>query len=91
LARLKNVEWFQSHTYERAIARDREIFTSFGIQEKEIERASGPRAWRQWVFHPLWGVAWADQEKLQHLKENQKDMTAAREVVQASLPAASRK
>jgi hypothetical protein len=82
LTHLKNIEWFQSHTYEKVIARNREIFQSFGMKESEIERAAGPRVWRQWVFHPLWSFAWADQEKLQCLKDWQKEMTSTREVVQ---------
>jgi hypothetical protein len=82
LLRLNNIDWFRSHTYEKVIERYVDIFRSFAIPDKEIDRIAGPRAWRRWVFHPLWSFAWADQEKLQFLKDRQNDMTAARDVVQ---------
>lgn len=37
---------------------------------------------RQWVFHPLWSFAWADQEELIYLRQAQLEIANLREVAQ---------
>ncbi len=78
ISHVSDVEWFRRHAYNEIIARDEPVFASFGVQGAEIERAAAPRLWRQWIFHPLWSFAWADQEKLVYLKDWQKHIIALR-------------
>src|SRR5262249_39741656 len=37
--------------------------------------------WQQWVFHPLWSFAWADQEELIYLQQSQRQLDIMREGV----------
>jgi hypothetical protein len=79
LGHLGEIEWFRTHSYNQCIARNQEMIESFGVQGSDLERLVAPRSWRQWVFHPLWSFAWADQEKLLYLKAGQRERAALRE------------
>src|SRR3954452_25141222 len=59
ISHLYTVDWFRTHTYNESLSRYEPIVASFGGQPAAIERAVAPRAWRQWIFHPLWSFTWA--------------------------------
>jgi hypothetical protein len=70
--------WFRSHSYEAWIGRYKEVFQSFGAQIPA--GTAGPvRYWRQYVFHPLWSFAWADQEELFYVQTIQGQIAILRE------------
>ena len=70
--------WFRSHSYEAWIGRYQEVFQSFGARIP-AGAAGSVRYWRQYVFHPLWGFAWADQEELFYLQTIQAEIAVLRE------------
>ncbi len=37
--------------------------------------------WRQYVFHPVWSFAWADQQELDYLRDTQLELSALRDAV----------
>ena len=59
-------QWFSSHTYQSWLDRHREVYQGFGMGH--LCPATAPPM-RQWVFHPLWSIAWADQEELIYLRQ----------------------
>lgn len=77
--RLYGWQWFRSHSYQSWLNRHRELYQSFGM-EKLVPETAPPL--RQWVFHPLWTFAWADQEELEYLRQTQCELDSLREVVQ---------
>jgi hypothetical protein len=81
LAHLAEIEWFRTHSYNKCVERKLPIIESFGVQRADIDRLVAPRFWRQWFFHPVWSFAWADQEKLQYLRAEERDAEAVRQAV----------
>jgi hypothetical protein len=76
--RLQELAWFRGHSYDAWVARYQPILQSFNLRPSD--RASGPvRCWRQWVFHPLWSFAWADEEELAYLRTVQGEIMILRE------------
>jgi hypothetical protein len=78
---LEDIVWFRSHSYSGAVARDLPILESLGARPEQIDRALSPRLWREWIYHPLWTFAWADQEQLLYLKDQQHESQSLREVL----------
>jgi hypothetical protein len=80
--RVAALRWFRSHSYNAWLARN-PIFvvTISGNQhtaEQFVENAF-VRFSRQWLLHPLWSFAWADQEDLEYLRRMQCDIEVLRE------------
>jgi hypothetical protein len=79
VVRVQDLAWFRSHSYDEWVARCLPIFHSFDLPIPT--QAVGPiRCWRQWVFHPLWNFAWADEEELIYLRNVQEEIKFLREV-----------
>jgi hypothetical protein len=75
---LQELAWFRSHSYDAWVSRWLPILESFNLQPPT--HAVGPvRSWRQWVFHPLWSFAWADEEELIYLRTVQEEIMILRE------------
>jgi len=77
--RLYQWQWFRSHSYQAWLDRHRELYQSFGMVN-QVPAAAPPL--QQWVFHPLWRFAWADQEELGYLRQTQWDIDCLREAAQ---------
>jgi hypothetical protein len=82
VGRTYELRWFRSHSYEVWISRNKEVYESFGSKPPVCDTAPIVRCWRQYLFHPLWSFAWADQEELEYLKNSQLEVTALRDAVQ---------
>ncbi len=77
--RLYELEWFRSHSYQSWLHRYQELSQSFGMGQLVPERAP---LLQQWVFHPLWTFAWADQEELEYLRQTQREVESLRGAAQ---------
>jgi hypothetical protein len=76
IIRCYRLNWFRSHSYETALSRYKELYESFGCKPP----AAYPLC-RQWVFHPVWSVAWSYQEELNYLRDSQPDVQSVRETL----------
>lgn len=79
IVRLRRLERFGSHSYLHWVNKYEEICQSFGIPCKAEDASPVTRLWRQWVFHPVWRLAWADQEQLIYIRSTQGDIDILRE------------
>ena len=79
--RLHTLQSFRSQSYEAWLARYEPLYRSFGYSLPSWRTAAPARLWQQWVFHPLWGFAWADQEQLLYLRHTQLELEAMRDAV----------
>jgi hypothetical protein len=77
-SRLYALEQFRSGSYGKWITRHEAILASFGTRPKERYVVEPTHLWRQCGFHPLWRLAWADQEELLYLQHMQADIEALR-------------
>lgn len=77
--RLASLRWFASHSYEDWLGRYQEVYQTFGYEPPTCDTGPAVRRSRQWVFHPLWRFAWADQEKLLYLQTVQGELEILRE------------
>jgi hypothetical protein len=75
---LYNLNRFRSHSFETWIAWILPAFEPFGIKPSDAP-AGAAMFWHQWIFHPLWSFAWADQEEFDYLRQVQLDLTALRQ------------
>jgi len=80
---LFELDWFSSHSYMDWVARYESIYESLRYEVPVSAQVYAIRHWREWVFHPLWKFAWADQEKLLYLQNVQRELEILREAVQA--------
>jgi len=78
IARIHALAWFRSHSYQAWVARYQELYAGFGMEPSFADVALSVRVRRQWLFHPLWSFAWADQEELKYLQDLQAEVTALR-------------
>jgi hypothetical protein len=79
--RLRGMQWFASHSYEAWLERHEPLLQAFGVQPPACDAGPVVRRWRQWVFHPLWRFAWADQEELHRLQTVHEDLDILRDAV----------
>lgn len=82
--RLSAFRWFAAHSYEDWLRRNQgvlEVLESFGREPPSCDTGAKVRRWRQWIFHPLWRFAWADQEELRYLQTVQGEVEMLREAV----------
>jgi hypothetical protein len=79
--RLFEYHWFSSHSYLAWVARCQPIFQAFGQNIPASPQVLATRYYREWVSHPLWKFAWADQEQTKYLKTAQRELDALREAV----------
>jgi hypothetical protein len=77
--KLFHLDWFSSHSYAAWVARFKEICQSFGQELPTSGWFLATQYYREWVFHPLWKFAWADQEELIYLKNQQRELDLLRE------------
>lgn len=79
----RRVAWkrFRTHSYEDWLRTQEEIHRGFGTRVSTRLAAPLPRRWNQWVFHPVWSFAWADQEELVYLRHSQEELDLARDAV----------
>jgi hypothetical protein len=71
-ARLHELHWLKSHTFQAYMDRAQASVAKFG-------GTIAPQSpWRQWCFHPVWRVAWADDEELEYLKQTEPELEALR-------------
>ncbi len=82
VVRLLSIRRFASGSYEDWMNRYEEFYQSFGFKPPACDAAQAVRLWRQWVFHPLWRFAWADQEQVHFLRSVQGELLALRETTQ---------
>lgn len=76
LYRVFNYQWLRSHSYQAWVDRYRELCQGFGVEQLCPATAS---PLRQWVSHPIWSFAWADQEELAYLVQAQREIAVLRE------------
>ena len=76
--RIHQLYWFRSHSYREWVGKYSEFYQSFGMSLPRSETAGMVGLWRQWVFHPIWSFAWADQEQLSYLHTVQEDIETLR-------------
>jgi len=76
--RLGQLAWFRSHSYEEWVARYQKIF-EFVTWQNPPHDALPVLYWRQYVFHPLWQLLWADKEELIYLQTSQQPIMILRE------------
>jgi len=79
--RLRGLKWLASHSYEAWLERYQEVFYAFGHRPPACDTGPVVRRWRQWVLHPLWRFAWADQEELHCLQTVHEELDILRESV----------
>jgi hypothetical protein len=84
VSRIYQLKRFRSHSYQSWVARYQEIYQSFGCKLPAADAAAPVQLWRQYVFHPLWSFAWADQEELEYLRDVQREIAGLREAAQQS-------
>ena len=77
--RLYQYQWFGSHSYQAWLDRYREVYQGFGMGH--LCPGTAPLL-RQWIFHPLWSFAWADEEELIYLRQTQLEIANVREAAQ---------
>ena len=72
-AHLHELHWLKSHDFQAYLDRAKSQAEKFGgtIAPQSL--------WRQWGFHPVWRVAWADGEELEYLKQTEPELDALRE------------
>ena len=73
---LFHAQWFRAHSYQAWLDRHRKLYQSFGLKDQVPETAA---PWQQWIFHPVWSFAWADQDELEYLRQTQRELTSVRE------------
>ena len=73
-------EWnrLRQHSYEQWMRRYQKLFESYGMPLPVADAAARTRLFRQWIFHPVWAFAWADQEELIYRQFAQKETAAIR-------------
>jgi hypothetical protein len=76
--RLGQLAWLRSHSYDAWIIRYQKLFASLAWQNSPKDPLP-VRNWRQYVFHPLWRVLWADQEAQIYLETSQQPITILRD------------
>jgi hypothetical protein len=76
--RIHQLYWFRSHSYRDWVSRYLPFYQSFGMSVPRSETAGVVGLCRQWVFHPIWSFAWADQEELNYLHAMQADIETLR-------------
>ncbi len=79
IKRIYRMNWFRSHSYQEWIAQYKDTYKGFGWKLPAADTNTTVRIWRQWVFHPLWSFAWADQEELKYLQDTQPESSILRE------------
>ncbi|MCX6928911.1 MAG: hypothetical protein NT154_37725 [Verrucomicrobia bacterium] len=80
--RLYDLEWLRSHSYEEWVGRYEPIYQSWGAKVPAREAQGLLRLWRQWAFHPLWRLAWADQEELHYARTVEQDLAILKDATQ---------
>ena len=80
IERIYLLSWFRTHSYQEVIARYQNYHAGFGLKPSPKDTAALVRLWRQWLFHPLWSFAWAEQEELKYLQDLQPEVAALHEV-----------
>jgi hypothetical protein len=80
-SRLYELQWFSSHSYLAWVRRFKSLYEALGhkIPNADDPAALVTRYFREWVFHPVWKFAWADQEELEYLQNEQRDLDILRE------------
>ena len=80
-SRLFELNWLSSHSYLAWVGRYRSFYEALGhkIQNADDPVALVTRYFREWVFHPVWKFAWADQEELEYLKNAHRELDILRE------------
>ena len=84
VSRIYQLNRFRSHSYQSWVAYYQEVYQSFGCKLPAADAAAPVQLWRQYVFHPLWSFAWADQEELVYLRNVQREIAGLREAAQQS-------
>jgi hypothetical protein len=79
VSRIYQLNRFRSHSYQSWVSHYQEIYQSFGCKLPAADASAPVRLWRQYVFHPLWSFAWADQEELEYLRDAQQEIVVLRE------------
>jgi hypothetical protein len=79
IERICRMNWFRMHSYQEVVARYQNRYAGFGVKLSPKDIASPVQFWRQWVFHPVWSFAWAEQEELKYLQDVQPEVAALRE------------
>ena len=80
-SQLYEYRWFSSHSYLAWVDRYQPIYQAFGHDIPASPQVLASRYFREWVSHPLWRFAWADQEQGEYLKTAQQELDALREAV----------
>jgi hypothetical protein len=84
VSRIYQLNRFRSHSYQSWVAYYQEVYQSFGCKLPAADAAAPVQLWRQYVFHPLWSFAWADQEELEYLRDAQQEIVVLQEAAQQS-------
>jgi hypothetical protein len=77
--RLFQMRQFRISSYREWVRKNEPIYKSFGCQLPACDGSPTVQFWRQWVFHPAWRLAWADQEASYYLTFMDCELAAVRE------------
>lgn len=80
ITRSYRLNWFRTHSYHDCLARYQALYDSLGWKARVTETGEPYRTIRQWLLHPIWSFAWADQEELDYLRNMQLELAALRDV-----------
>ena len=75
--RLYQLDWFKSHSFGAFYGRAKERAEKFGFKIAEQP------FWREWLFHPVWRAAWADEEEVEFLRDTEPELNALREATKS--------
>jgi hypothetical protein len=79
IERIYRMNWIRTHSYKEVVARYKDRYAGFGSKPSPKDTVASVRIWRQWIFHPLWSFAWAEQEELKYLQDVQPEVAALRD------------
>lgn len=78
--RLKELEWFRSHSYDEWLSRYQPMYEALGLTPPIPQELSPERLWQQWGFHPVWSYSWSALEELTYLQAIQHPIEGLRQV-----------
>ena len=82
IAHIYRLNKFRANSYESWLQRYEPLLASFGMPAPNEDTEPLLRFTRQWIFHPLWKFAWADEEELDYLRYIQGEIGVLRETTE---------
>jgi hypothetical protein len=79
---LHEMESFRSNPYEHWFKLREDKLVAFGRARASLRGPKASFLWNQWVRHPAWGFAWADQEAVLYLENTDNEIAAIQDGIQ---------